>query len=69
MSKDFIAPIQVVHLFVVDSTFHIENEPSQNMDYRATETGSLSRENTHCHIEEQGGRACRLKAVCVWQSD
>ncbi len=27
MSKDFIAPIQVVHLFVVDSTFHIENEP------------------------------------------
>ena len=34
MSKDFIAPIQVVHLFVVDSTFHIENEPSQNMDLK-----------------------------------
>ena len=34
MSGDFIAPIQVVHLFVVDSDFHIEDSPSDNMELK-----------------------------------
>ena len=34
MSRDFIAPIQVANLYVVDSDFHIENSPSQNMELK-----------------------------------
>lgn len=34
MSKEFIAPIQVASMYVVDSDFHIENSPSQNMELK-----------------------------------
>lgn len=34
MSKEFIAPIQVANMYVVDSDFHIENSPSQNMELK-----------------------------------
>lgn len=34
MSRDFIAPIQVTNLYVVDSDFHIEDSPSQNMELK-----------------------------------
>ena len=34
MSGDFIAPIQIVNLFVVDSDFHIEDSPSDNMELK-----------------------------------
>lgn len=38
MSKDFIAPVQVANLFVVDSDFHIEDSPSQNMELKVDVT-------------------------------
>lgn len=34
MSTDFIAPIQVSNLFVLDSNFHIEDSPSRNMELK-----------------------------------
>ena len=34
MSKDFIAPVQVANMFVVDSDFHIDDSPSQNMELK-----------------------------------
>lgn len=60
MSKDFIAPIQVVHLFVVDSTFHIENEPSQNMDLKV----DVSYQDVHLLRNKAGERADLKLYVC-----
>lgn len=34
MSKDFIAPVQVANMFIVDSDFHIDDSPSQNMELK-----------------------------------
>lgn len=34
MSKEFIAPVQVANMFVVDSDFHIDDSPSQNMELK-----------------------------------
>lgn len=38
MSKDFIAPVQVANMFVVDSDFHIDDSPSQNMELKVDVT-------------------------------
>lgn len=53
MSKDFIAPIQVVHLFVVDSDFHIEDSPSDNMDLKV----DVSYQDVHLWKNDNGAHA------------
>lgn len=53
MSKDFIAPIQVVHLFVVDSDFHIEDSPADNMDLKV----DVSYQDVHLWKNDNGAHA------------
>lgn len=38
MSKDFIAPVQVANLFIVDSDFHIDDSPAQAMELKVDVT-------------------------------
>lgn len=59
MSGDFIAPIQVVNLFVVDSDFHIEDSPSDNMDLKV----DVSYQDVHLWKNDNGAHAS-LK-MCV----
>lgn len=62
MSKDFIAPIQVVHLFVVDSNFHIEDSPSDNMELKV----DVSYQDVRLWKNDNGAHAS-LK-MCVFGS-
>lgn len=59
MSRDFIAPIQIVNLFVVDSDFHIEDSPSDNMDLKV----DVSYQDVHLWKNDSGAHAS-LK-MCV----
>lgn len=62
MSGDFIAPIQVVNLFVVDSDFHIEDSPSDNMDLKV----DVSYQDVHLWKRQRC--ACKFKDVRIRQS-
>lgn len=53
MSGDFIAPIQIVNLFVVDSDFHIEDSPSDNMDLKV----DVSYQDVHLWKNDNGANA------------
>lgn len=53
MSGDFIAPIQIVNLFVVDSDFHIEDSPSDNMDLKV----DVSYQDVHLCKNDNGAHA------------
>ena len=55
MSGDFIAPIQVVNLFVVDSDFHIEDSPSDNMDLKV----DVSYQDVHLWKNDNGANPLR----------
>ena len=59
MSGDFIAPIQIVNLFVVDSDFHIEDLPSDNMELKV----DVSYQDVHLWKNYNGAHAS-LK-MCV----
>ncbi|RGT06528.1 hypothetical protein DWX55_00040 [Collinsella sp. AF19-7AC] len=59
MSGDFIAPIQVVHLFVVDSDFHIEDSPSDNMELKV----DVSYQDVH--LSKKGNDARASLKMCV----
>ena len=59
MSGDFIAPIQIVNLFVVDSDFHIEDLPSDNMELKV----DVSYQDVHLWKNDNGAHAS-LK-MCV----
>ena len=59
MSGDFIAPIQIVNLFVVDSDFHIEDSPSDNMELKV----DVSYQDVHLWKNDNGAHAS-LK-MCV----
>lgn len=53
MSGDFIAPIQIVNLFVVDSDFHIEDSPSDNMDLKV----DVNYQDVHLWKNDNGAHA------------
>lgn len=59
MSGDFIAPIQIVNLFVVDSDFHIEDSPSDNMELKV----DVSYQDVHLWKNDNGAHTS-LK-MCV----
>ena len=58
MSGDFIAPIQIVNLFVVDSDFHIEDSPSDNMELKV----DVSYQDVHLW---KNGNAVHMASHCV----
>lgn len=59
MSGDFIAPIQIVNLFVVDSDFHIEDSPSDNMELKV----DVSYQDVH--LWKKGNDARASLKMCV----
>lgn len=59
MSGDFIAPIQIVNLFVVDSDFHIEDSPSDNMELKV----DVSYQDVH--LWKNGNDARASLKMCV----